>query len=124
MRKLVALFLMLTMTLGLCGCSFLLEAGNPPTLPKLSFDESTLKGQVEYVNGRTCKVTVLEGDSHFRAATEKREADTVYVTYSSLEGSKSVQVGDTVSVTYAYTTDVSERDGEPHIIVRAMKVSK
>ncbi len=122
MRKMIAMLLLLSLTLS--GCTFLLEAGTPPTLPKLSFDETTLTGAVEYVNGRTCRVTVLEDDGHFRAATEKRKADVVYVTYASLEGSKSVQVGDTVSCTYAYTSDVSERDGEPHIIVRVLEVSK
>ena len=32
------------------------------------------------------------------------------------------QVGDTVRFTYAYTTDVTERDGEPHISVRKLMV--
>ena len=122
MRKLMALILtaVLAMTV-LCGCN-ILELGTAPTLPKLNYDESTLTAQVEYVNGRTCKVSVLEGDGHYRAATEKRAADVLYVTYSSLEGSKSVQVGDTVRLTYSYTTDVTERDGEPHISVRVLEV--
>ncbi len=124
MRKLIALFLIFMLTLSLSGCAFLLEMGTPPTLPELNFDESALTGQVEFVNGRTCRVSVLEGDSHFDAATEKRSADVVYVTYASLSGSKSVQVGDTVSLTYDYTGDVSERDGEPHITVQVLKVKK
>lgn len=123
MRKLIALALtaVLLMT-ALCGCN-ILELGTAPTLPKLSYDESSLTGLVEYVNGRTCRISVLEGDSHYNAATEKRSADVLYVTYSSLEGSKSVQVGDTVSLTYSYTTDVTERDGEPHISVRVLEVN-
>ena len=56
------------------------------------------------------------------AATEKRDADVIYVTFSDLEGKKSVQVGDTVTFTYAYTSDVTERDGEPHISVRTLNV--
>ena len=122
MRKLIAMTLaaVLMMT-TLCGCN-ILEWGNPPGLPKLGYDESTLTAQVEYVNGRTCKVSVLEGDGHYRAATEKRAADVLYVTFTSLEGSKSVQVGDTVRVTYSYTTDVSERAGEPHISVQVLEV--
>lgn len=123
MRKLIALALtaVLLMT-ALCGCN-ILELGTAPTLPKLSYDESSLTGLVEYVNGRTCRISVLEGDSHYDAATEKRSADVLYVTYSSLEGNKSVQVGDTVSLTYSYTTDVTERDGEPHISVRVLEVN-
>ena len=56
------------------------------------------------------------------AATEKREADVIFVTYASLDGSKSVQVGNTVTFTYSYATDVTERDGTPHISVRVLTV--
>ena len=122
MRKLIALTLaaVLAMT-ALCGCN-ILEMGTAPTLPKLDYDSSTLTGQVEYVNGRTCRISILEGDSHYDAATEKRDADVLFVTYSSLAGNKSVQVGNTVTFTYSYTTDVTERDGEPHISVKVLTV--
>ena len=122
MRKLIALTLaaVLAMT-ALCGCN-ILEIGTAPTLPKLSYDESTLVGQVEFVNGRTCRISILEGDGHYDAATEKREADVIFVTYASLDGSKSVQVGNTVTFAYSYATDVTERDGTPHISVRVLTV--
>ena len=122
MRKLTALILAAVMMMTiLCGCN-ILEMGTPPTLPKLSYDESSLTGRVEFVNGRTCRISILEGDGHYDAATEKREADVIYVTFSDLKGKKSVQVGDTVTFTYAYTSDVTERDGEPHINVRTLDV--
>lgn len=122
MRKTIMTVLALSLAVCLlCGCN-ILEAGTPPTLPKLNLDESTLTGTVEYVNGRTCRISVLEGDSHFDAATEKRDADVLFVTYSTLAGSKSVQVGDTVSFTYYYTRDVSERDSDPHISVNVLTV--
>lgn len=122
MRKLIALTLAALMAMtALCGCN-ILEMGTAPTLPKLDYDESTLTGKVEFVNGRTCRVSILEGDGHYDAATEKREADVIFVTYASLEGSKSVQVGNTVSFTYSYTTDVTERDSTPHISVRVLTV--
>ena len=122
MRKLTALILAAVMMMTiLCGCN-ILEMGTPPTLPKLSYDESTLTGRVEFVNGRTCRISILEGDGHYDAATEKRDADVIYVTFSDLKGKKSVQVGDTVTFTYAYTSDVTERDGEPHINVRTLDV--
>ncbi len=122
MRKLTALLLVLVLALtALCGCN-ILEMGTAPTLPRLNYDASTLTGSVEFVNGRTCRISVLEGDGHYDAATEKRDADVLFVTYSSLEGGKSVQVGDTVTFTYSYTTDVTERDGEPHITVRVLTV--
>ena len=122
MRKLIALTLaaMMAMT-ALYGCN-ILEMGTAPNLPRLDYDETTLTGKVEFVNGRTCRVSILEGDGHYDAATEKREADVIFVTYASLEGSKSVQVGNTVSFTYSYTTDVTERDSTPHISVRVLTV--
>ena len=122
MRKLTALILAAVMVMTvLCGCN-ILEMGTPPTLPQINYDESAITGKVEFVNGRTCRISILEGDGHYDAATEKREADVIYVTFSDLEGKKSVQVGDTVSFTYAYTSDVTERDGEPHISVRTLNV--
>ena len=122
MRKLIALTLaaLLAMT-ALCGCN-ILEMGTAPTLPKLNYDESTLTAKVEYVTGRTCRVSIIEGDSHYDAATEKRDADVIFVTYASLAGNKSVQVGNTVTFTYSYATDVTERDGTPHISVRILTV--
>ena len=122
MRKLIALTLaaLLAMT-ALCGCN-ILELGTAPTLPKINYDESALTGKVEFVNGRTCRVSILEGDGHYDAATEKREADVIFVTYASLDGRKSVQAGDTVTFAYSYTTDVTERDGTPHISVRVLTV--
>ena len=122
MRKLIALMLAAVMVMTvLSGCN-ILEMGKAPTLPKLGYDESTLTGKVEFVNGRTCRISVLEGDSHYDAATEKREADVLFVTYAGLEGSKSVQVGNTVTFTYSYTEDVTERDSEPHISVKVLTV--
>ena len=122
MRKMIALMLaaVLVMT-ALCGCN-ILEMGEAPTLPKLDYDKSTLTCKVEFVNGRTCRVSVIEGDSHYDAASERRDADVIFVTYTSLAGNKSVQPGDTVSFTYSYNTDVTERDGEPHITVRILNV--
>ena len=122
MRKLIALTLAAVMVMTvLSGCN-ILEMGKAPTLPKLGYDESTLTGKVEFVNGRTCRISVLEGDSHYDAATEKRDADVLFVTYAGLDGSKSVQVGNTVTFTYSYTEDVTERDSEPHISVKVLTV--
>ncbi len=122
MRKTILRVLALVMMVcGLCGCG-LIETDNPPTLPKLDISTSTLTGTVEYVNGRTCRVIVTEGDSHYDAATEDRKADAIFVTFTTLEGSKNVQVGDTVTFTYSYTTDVSERNNDPHITVGRITV--
>ena len=122
MRKLIALMLAAVMVMTvLSGCN-ILEMGKAPTLPKLGYDESTLTGKVEFVNGRTCRISVLEGDSHYDAATEKRDADVLFVTYAGLDSSKSVQVGNTVTFTYSYTEDVTERDSEPHISVKVLTV--
>ena len=122
MRKLTALILAAVMVMTvLCGCN-ILEMGTPPTLPQINYDESAITGKVEFVNGRTCRISILEGDGHYDAATEKRAADVLFVTYAGLEGSKSVQVGSTVTFTYSYTEDVTERDSEPHISVKVLTV--
>ena len=122
MRKLIALILTaVVMMTALCGCN-ILEMGTPPTLPGIHYDESSLTCRVEFVNGRTCRVSILEGVFNYAATTEKREADVIFVTYTELKGSKSVQVGNTVRFTYSYATDVTERDGTPHISVRVLSV--
>ena len=62
MRKLTALILAAVMVMTvLCGCN-ILEMGTPPTLPRLHYDDSALTGKVEFVNGRTCRISILEGD--------------------------------------------------------------
>lgn len=122
MRKTFLHMLALALVLcSLCGCG-LIETDNPPTLPKLDISTSTLTGTVEYVNGRTCRVIITEGDSHYDAATEDREADAIFVTFATLDGSKSVQVGDTITFSYSYTSDVSERNSDPHITVNRITV--
>lgn len=122
MRKIIALMLCaVLMTTVLCGCN-ILEMGTAPTLPKIGYDESTLTGNVESVNGQTCRISVLTGDGHYHAATEKRSADELFVTYTSLSGSQNVQPGDIVTFTYSYTEDVTERDGEPCISVGVLTV--
>ena len=121
-KKLLRVLALAMTVCMLCGCN-IIETDNPPTLPRLDLATSTLTGTVEYVNGRTCRILVTEGDSHYDAATERWEADAIFVTFSTLDGSKSVQVGDTITFTYSYTDDVSERNNEPHIIVNRITVN-
>lgn len=92
--------------------------------PKLEMEEnlSTLVGTVEYVNGRTCRVLITQGDSHFDAASEDEEADVIQLTFTNLEGSKSILVGDTVRFEYDYVSQVSEYLGSPHITVNQVYV--
>lgn len=111
----------------LAGCN-ILETDNPPTLPMIDLDSSTLTGTVEFVNGRTCRITVTEGDSHFDGPYENKRGelvsgDTIQLTYTTLSGAKTVKVGDTVTFTYRYTQDVSEKNGNPHITVNEIIVN-
>ena len=128
MRKFCLILTALMMVSILCGCN-ILETDNPPTLPNIDLDSSTLTGTVEFVNGRTCRVEVIEGDSHFdgpyvNKRGEPVSGDLIQVTYSSLSGEKSVSVGDTITFTYRYTQDVSEKNGDPHITVNEIHVTK
>ena len=118
-KKLICLIFAAALLAGcLCGCG----GGSEPTLPKLSLDASTLTGTVESVIGRTCRVVVTEGDSHYDAEGEDWDADVILVTYTSLAGSNSVQPGDSITFTYHYSTDVSERSGDPLITVEEITV--
>lgn len=109
--------IMLCVTLALvllAGCS--IEMISMPELPELKLGKSQLTGTVEYINGRTCRVVVTEGDSHFDAD------DIIQLTYTNLAGSKTVAVGNQVRFEYDYTTQVAEYLGSPHITVNQVHV--
>jgi hypothetical protein len=122
MRKLKLIAAMILILSLLAGCSFDIETIEMPELPEVKSSTSTLEGTVDYVNGRTCRVIITKGDSHFDAATEDDEADVIQLTYTNLEGSKTVMVGDTVSFEYDYSRQVSEYLGSPHITVNIVKI--
>jgi hypothetical protein len=126
MRKFCLVLSAVMLLLTLCGCN-ILETDNPPTLPKLDVDSSTLTATVEFINGRTCRVVVSEGDSHFDGPWVNRRGedmpgDTLLVTYTALSGAKALSVGDSGTFTYRYTRDVSEKTGYPHISVAEITV--
>lgn len=124
-KKLLCLILtalMLVSALTACG------SDSGPTLPKIDLDSSSLTGTVEYVNGRTCRVRITEGDSHFDGPHENSrgemvDGDTIQVTYTTLDGSKSLKIGDSIRFSYHYASDVSEKNGDPHITVNQITVS-
>ena len=129
MRKLCLVLCAVMLVSMLSGCDIkdLLETDNPPTLPELTLDASTLTGTVEFVNGYTCRVRVSQGDSHFdgpyiNRRDEEVPGDLIQVTYTSLSGAKALAVGDTVTITYRYTRDVSEKNGNPHITVNTLTI--
>ena len=128
MRKFCLVLSAVMLITMLCGCN-ILESDNPPTLPKLNLDKSTVTGTVTYVNGRTIRIEVTEGDSHYdgpwvNKRGEDVPGDTLHVTYTALKGGDTVSVGDTVTVTYHYTRDHSEKNGDPHISVAEIRVKK
>jgi len=115
MRKMKILIAAVLVVSLLAGCS--IEMIPMPSLPKLGDNLSTLTGHVDYVNGRTCRITITSGDSHFE------EEDEIQLTFTNLEGSKkSIQVGDTVRFQYDYVSQVSEFLGSPHITVNQVHV--
>lgn len=98
-------------------CGMLLSGcGKEPALPNIDLDGSTLSGKVEYINGRTCLLRIIMEDSHYD------QEDLVYLTYSSISGDKAISVGDEVSFSYHYATDVAEYNGEPSITVNEVSV--
>lgn len=108
-----ALCLLLTALL-LCGCG--IEAIPMPQLPDLGLGSTELTARVEYINGRTLRVCVTEGDSHFN------EGAILQVTFTSTTGSKTLNIGSTVYIRYNYTKQVSEHLGSPHISVNQLNV--
>ena len=109
------LLLCVTLVLALLtGCG--IESISMPDLPKIQLGRSQLTGTVEHVNGRTCRVMITEGDSHFDSE------DIIQLTYTNLVGSKSVAVGNTVSFSYDYVSQVAEYLGSPHITVNQVRV--
>lgn len=122
MRKAMKVFTALALVcVMLTGCS-LIELIPMPDIPTLELGESYLEGTVEFVNGRTCRVVITKGDSHFDAEGDGWDADVIQVTYTNLEGSKSVKVGDHVAFEYDYIASVSEHLGSPHITVNVLRV--
>lgn len=129
MRKLCLVLCAVMLVSMLSGCDIrdLLETDNPPTLPELALDGSSLTGTVEFVNGYTVRVRISEGDSHFdgpyiNRREEEVPGDLIQVTYTSLDGAKAVNVGDTVTFSYRYTRDVSEKNGYPHININTLTI--
>ena len=115
MRKFRLLAAFLVVMALLTGCS--IESIPMPSLPEFGDNLSSLTGQVDYVNGRTCRLIITSGDSHFD------KDDEIQLTFTNLEGSKkSVQVGDTVRFQYDYVSQVSEFLGSPHITVNQIRV--
>lgn len=122
MRKRMKAFAALALvSVLLSGCGFI-EMIPMPDIPSLNLGASSLEGTVEFVNGRTCRVVVTTGDSHFDAEGDGWDADVIQVTYTNLSGSKSVKVGDHVSFDYDYISSVSEYLGSPHITVNVLRV--
>ena len=116
MRKMKVLLCAVLAMLLLTGCG--IESIAMPSLPELGDNLSSLTGQVDYVNGRTCHVIITSGDNHFDPEDE------IQLTFTNLEGSKkSVQVGDTVRFQYDYVSQVSELLGLPHISVNKIRVN-
>lgn len=115
MQKMKVLLAAVLVLILLAGCS--IESLPMPSLPETGDNLSALTGQVDFVNGQTCRIIITSGDSHFD------EEDEIQLTFTNLEGSKkSVQVGDTVRFQYDYVSQVSEFMGNPHITVNKIRV--
>lgn len=99
----------------LVGCG--IEDLPMPKVPDAELAPSALAAQVDYINGRTCRIIVTEGDSHFDAGDE------LQLTFSNLTGSRmSPRIGDIVRFEYDYISQISELLGSPHIIVNQIQV--
>ncbi len=94
------------------GCG----SGSGPTLPSFDLYSSSISGTVEYVDGQNCRIVVVEEDDHYSEDT------TIQVTYASVDGKASVEVGDKISFRYNYIEDVTEYNSLPHITIERVHV--
>lgn len=107
----------------------LLSGCSEPSLPTIDLDKSSLTCVVTAIgDDGTLSVVVSEGDSHYdgpydTSDGETVEGETLLITYTSVKGSKTVAVGDTISFTYYYTADVSKFNGTPRISVDEIKIA-
>lgn len=105
----------LVLAFVLIGCG--IENLPMPRVPDTELAPSALTAQVDYINGRTCRIIVTEGDSHFD------QGDELQLTFTNLTGSKkSLRIGDIVRFEYDYISQVSELLGSPHITVNQIQV--
>ncbi len=110
-KRLIVLFLLLCMVIGLSGCNFSVRdtvEGKDTTLPPLRID-SSLVCSVTSIEGNRCFAVVLEGNNNYD------KDDTVYITYDSVKKDQSVKSGDVITLDYNYVTDVSAYKDRPHI---------
>ncbi len=114
MRKCSFLILLSAMLIAvlLTGCG----SDSGPTLPTLDLYGSSLTGTVEYVDGQNCRVVIVEGDGHYDPKT------TIQLTYSTVKGKDTIEVGDKVSFDYDYVTDVADYNNLPHITIEQVNV--
>ena len=106
MKKLIALVLALVCVLGLVGCS--VDNNSKPVVMNGIYAEVT-----ELIDNGSCEVVVTGKDSNFDIG------DTLVVHYNTIRGNsdeveKQLEVGDTISVTYA---KYDEKEGSIHITV-------
>lgn len=104
-NKVIALLLICVLLLS--GC----ELNLPGPLQKFTkfLDDSPIVCVVTAKEGLTLTVEVQSPDSHYD------EGDTLTVIYQTIQNGKEIRIGDQITFSYDYMTDVTVRNDDPCI---------
>lgn len=117
-KRIIALIGLFCLLISLAGCKLSIRntvEGKDASLP--AFDLSTsLICTVDSMDGSRCTVTVLEDNSNYD------KDDVLYITYDTVAEGQSLTIGDVITFSYNYVSDVSAISGTPHIVVEELSI--
>ena len=113
-RRIFAFFSVLAAMLSLAACSFSMDSISLGPLDDI-FKKDPIVCSVLEKNGQELTLLVLASDGHYDVDDE------LLVSYSTISGGSSVKVGDTVTFSYDYLTDVTAKGKFPYIVVDSIE---
>ena len=113
-RRFFAFFIVLSMVVLLAGCGFSLESVDLGPLNGLLKNEPIVCSVLEKED-QQLKLVVLSSDGYYDVDDE------LLVSFSSISGGTRVNVGDSVTFSYDYLTDVTVRGDYPYSVVQSIQ---
>lgn len=113
-RKIFAFICILALILSLSACGFSLDSIDLGPLDDF-FSKDPIVCSVLEKDGQELKLLVLSSDGYYDVE------DKLLVSYSTISGGTSVKVGDIVTFSYDYLTDVTVKGDYPYIVVDSIE---
>lgn len=113
-RRFFAFFIVLSMAVLLAGCGLSLESVDLGPLNGLLKKDPIVCSVLEKED-QQLKLVVLSSDGYYDVDDE------LLVSYSSISGGTSVNVGDIITFSYDYLTDVTVKGDYPYIVVDSIQ---